>query len=191
MARAAGSAPVALKRTSGPRLDGPAAKELRTAARLRLRIPKAGPFTVGLPLPRLLAPGRYALSASPDVTVAAAAGTVTVSRPAGGIVTRAFVSRRSGGDRVLRITGRSSRRIVANFRFALTARSPARLRVHWFWKGPGGKKVLSPRRARSVGGLVVSPPLENGGGGALPAGRYRAVLVYGFATVATTSVVVG
>lgn len=171
-------------------LRGAAAR--RRLAGATVRLPGAGRSTHVLRLPSRTVPGRHTLrvrevGAPPAASLAPAVTRPLLASPPEGVVSRAFVSRGVGGRGVTRIRGRAPSFLFANFRFAGAPRDARRLRVSWFWSGAAG--VAARNRVRPVRGLAVSP-LRNRSG-ALPAGRYRAVLTHGSTVVAVASVRLG
>jgi hypothetical protein len=160
--------------------------ELRSGARVLRAHTGAtgrdGSFTLAIPLPARLLPGRY------TVHVRAPGGgttrrVVSIPAPSEGVVRSAGISGRRGANPAVRLPhGRLE--IWARFVFAVPPRhGPVLVR----WSAPAGlrKDVSLPRR-RLVESYVGNPA----SGRVLPRGRYRATLIVQGLVVARTAVVI-
>lgn len=132
----------------------------------------AGAFQRSFAMPRGLLPGAYVLDVAPDPTSGFSAQhpAVALTKPAEGVVSRAWASRTLGGGAVTRLPVTATI-VYANFRLVAKPNPSLRLTLACYESNgqPAGKPTPKPATAVVVGGVRVSS-------GALPRGAWQCIL---------------
>ena len=135
----------------------------RAAATLVFRT-GVGPFRRTLRLPARLLPGRLSVSASAPglaVTVAPAAGAVTIARPPAGIADVAIVSTSRRGPAATSVRG-AFRQLWVRFHLAVRPAPGRPLTVTWFAPGARRGKVVGRPDQAAIESFVRSPGPRQG-----------------------------
>jgi len=132
----------------------------------------AGSFQRSFAMPRGLLPGAYVLDVAPDPTsgFSAQQSAVALTKPAEGVVSRAWASRTLGGGAVTRLPATATI-VYANFRLVAKPNPSLPLTLACYQPNgqPAGKPAPKPATGIVVGGVRESS-------GALPRGVWQCIL---------------
>lgn len=139
--------------------------EASKAVLIRRKAVKAGAFTVSLPVPERLRPGKYVVVVEPTIHGAALPAekrSLLLAKPKEGVVAVAYISTTPKGKRVKQAP-KGTKRLYAHFKFATSGRSKLRLTVEWY--GPKGILVGATQKPRKLvveSFLAYAPGLSKG-----------------------------
>ena len=122
--------------------------EASKAVLIRKKPVKAGGFSMSLPLPERLRPGRYVLLVEPTIQGSALPVqklTLQLVPPKEGVVAIAFVSTKQGG-KPTKAVPKGTKKLYAYFKFATGGLSKLPLTVEWY--GPKGTLVGATKKPR-------------------------------------------